>query len=236
MGALALSCISRSLPVLAAEPSGIRRLGILAGGSRSEELEGFRPRLLEALGAYGYVEGKNLTLEWRFTNNDQALNAPLAADLVRSGVDALLTQGTPRTRALQRATATVPIVAGAGDPVGSGFAKSLAKPGGNITGLSFADTVIAQKQIELLCAMAPAIKRLLIFRLRRYGSVSELDRPLETAARQAGMEPDVRAVSGFDEVETGVKAMRGSLTGAAFIPDDFRLEIDPSSTAGRQRR
>ena len=230
LGAAALSCVSHSLPI-AAQPARMRRLGILSGHGRNREFEAFRLRLLEALGSLGYVEGKNIVIEWRLTDNDQARNAPLAMDLVNSGVDALLTQGTPRTRALQHATSTIPIVTGVGDPVGSGFAKTLAKPGGNITGLSYADTVIAQKQIELLREMAPAVRRVLIFRLRQYGNVSELNEPLVVAARQAGITSEVRAVSGFDEFEMGLNALRGSLTGAAFIPDDFRLEIDPSKVA-----
>src|SRR5215203_5381187 len=145
----------------AAEPApGKRRLAVLLYGL-ADEWSFFPDELRAALGPLGWVEGSNLASEWRYAKDPELLRSHAAA-LVASAPDAILTRGTPATRALQQATKTIPILTGVGDPVGSGFARSFARPGGNITGLSWAQTETAQKQVELLRAMAPRLTTLLI--------------------------------------------------------------------------
>jgi putative ABC transport system substrate-binding protein len=116
----------------------IWRVGFLSQRARPESLDaddfGGFPRGMREL---GYVEGRNLVIEWRFADSRVERLPDLAAELVQLKVDAILAAGTPATGAAQKATATIPVVmASVADPVGSGLVASLARPGGNITGPS----------------------------------------------------------------------------------------------------
>ena len=109
----------------------------------------------------GYVEGSNVNFEWRFAEGQYSRIPELAEDLVRRRVDVIFTAGTPGVRAAQRATKTIPIVvAGFADPVGGGFAASLARPGGNITGLASMFEDIEGKRLELLSSVLPQRARI----------------------------------------------------------------------------
>ena len=111
----------------------------------------------------GYVEGKNLVIEWRSAEGNNERLAALAAELVNLKVDVIVAASTLPVRAAQKATTTIPIVmAGIGDPVGGGFVKSLARPGGNITGLSNINVDIAAKQLEMLMSMVPKLSRVAV--------------------------------------------------------------------------
>src|SRR6266508_1504430 len=114
------------------------RVGFLTPQRRPDSLQhGIFAAFLGGMRELGYLEGKNLMVEWRFADGRYERLVGLAAELVRVGVDVIVTLGTISTAAAQKATSTIPIVMGSVDnPVGSGFVKSLARPGGNITGLS----------------------------------------------------------------------------------------------------
>ena len=162
-------------------PPGQRRLGVLR---YDQEDDSRWPELRQALAALGWVDGMNLRTEWHFANRDAVRLAALAAALVRSGVDAVLTNGSTTTRALQRASQTLPIITGVGDPVGSGFAQTLARPGGNITGLSWGFVETTQKQLQFLREMVPQLAHLTIIqRANRQGDVAEGTRTVEAAAQ-----------------------------------------------------
>jgi putative ABC transport system substrate-binding protein len=139
------------------------RIGVLAGGSPSptaQIYEAFRQGLREL----GYVEGQNLVLEFRYGEGKGERLADLAAELVRLNVDVIVTSSTPAIQAVKEATRTIPIVmAFSGDPVGTGLVASLAKPGGNITGLSDIGPEISGKQLELLKEAFPTISRVAFF-------------------------------------------------------------------------
>jgi len=108
----------------------------------------------------GYADGKNLVIEWRYADGKFDRLPGLAAELVRMKLEVIVTHSTPATQALQRATSTIPIVfASSGDPVGRGLAASLARPGGNITGLSIITPDVYPKQLELLKLIMPALSR-----------------------------------------------------------------------------
>ena len=108
----------------------------------------------------GYVEGKNLVIEWRFADGKLERLPGLAAELVQLKVDVIVTAGSPAISAAQKATTTIPIVmASAGDPVGSGFVKSLARPGGNITGLSNMSWRYQRQALEMLRSVVPKLSR-----------------------------------------------------------------------------
>ena len=117
----------------------------------------------QGLRELGYVEGKNLIIEWRSAEGNNERLAGLAAELVNLKVDVIVTAGTPAISAAQKATTAIPIVMGnIGDPVGSGFVKSLARPASNITGLSSMAGDVYLKQIEMLLSMVPRLSRVAV--------------------------------------------------------------------------
>ena len=133
---IAVTLLTVAVAVEAQQPTKIPRIGYLGFGSPSTiptRIEAFRQGLREL----GYVEGKNIFIEWRHAEGNADRLPSLAAELLRIKVDVIVTNGPYSTRAAKKATVTIPIVmASVGDPVGDGIVASLARPGGNITGLS----------------------------------------------------------------------------------------------------
>ena len=138
------------------------RIGVLAGGIATAE----SPRgasFRQGLRDLGYVEGQNLVLEWRSSGGQVERLPDLAAELVRLKVDVIVATDNPAIAAAQRATSTIPIVmVVAMDPVRTGFVDSLARPGGNITGLTFQGTDIQGKALQLLKAAVPTVSRVAV--------------------------------------------------------------------------
>jgi ABC-type uncharacterized transport system substrate-binding protein len=159
LAALAVLALALLAAPLAAEaqPAGkVWRIGLLTAGGRSTEqsasFEAFRYGLSER----GYVEGRNLAIEYRYAEGDLDRLPALAAELLAKKVDVVVTVSTPAALAAKSATSTIPIVmATAGDPVGTGLVSSLSRPGANITGLSLLSTDITAKRLELtdLCTL-----------------------------------------------------------------------------------
>ena len=156
--ALGALLIALSVSSEAQQPAGISRIGILIASSASfysARVEAFRQRLREL----GYVEGKNILIEYRYAEGKLERLPDLAAELVRLKVDVIVTTG-PGILAAKKASPTMPIVfAAAGDPVGSGLVSSLARPGGNITGLSLMSPDLDGKRLELLKEAFPKVGR-----------------------------------------------------------------------------
>src|SRR5712691_1313273 len=135
--ALGCLCVAPLAPE-AQPPTHVHRIGVLAGTTR--EQDPFVGAFLEGMRALGYVEGQNLVMEYRGAEGQYERFPALAAELVRLQVDVLMMGATPAALAAKQATSTIPIVmVGIGDAVGSGLVASLARPGGNITGLSVMD-------------------------------------------------------------------------------------------------
>jgi putative ABC transport system substrate-binding protein len=143
----------------AQQPARIHRIGILSpssGSFFSARDEAFRQRL----GELGYVEGKNILIEYRYAEGKGERLPDLAAELVQLKVDVIVTTSPGTTLAAKKASATIPIVfAAAGDPVGTGLVSSLAQPGGNITGLSLMAPDLDGKRLELLKEAFPKVAR-----------------------------------------------------------------------------
>ena len=141
----------------------VPRIGYLSSTSLSAEssrLDGFR----QALRELGHVEGENIVLEYRFAEGKFDRLPGLAAELVGLKVDVIVTTGSPATRAAQQATRTIPLVMTVvGDPIADGFITSLAKPGGNITGLTQISRELSGKRLELLKEAFPKISRVAVF-------------------------------------------------------------------------
>jgi putative ABC transport system substrate-binding protein len=141
----------------------VPRIGYLSAQSPSAEssrLDGFR----QVLRDLGYVEGKNIVIEYRYAEGKFDRLPDLAAELVRLKIDVIVTPGSPSTRAAQQATRTIPLVMTVvGDPIQAGFIASLAKPGGNITGLTQISPQLSGKRLELLKEAFPKISRVAVF-------------------------------------------------------------------------
>src|SRR5262245_20020050 len=146
----------------AQQPKKVPRIGFLAivsASAISDRIEAFRQGLREL----GYVEGKNIVIEWRYAEGKLDRLPRLVVELIRLKVDIIVSAGPQNTRAAKEATSTIPIVMGFdNDPVGNGFVASLARPGGNITGLSNLAPEISGKQLELLKEIVPKLSRVAI--------------------------------------------------------------------------
>jgi putative tryptophan/tyrosine transport system substrate-binding protein len=153
MGAAALGPLSLGLAAAAK----VWRVGIVDTHPRDKD--GMGQRFVNAMRDLGYVEGRDIEYVHRYPKGDWvtfgAQLQVIANELVRSRLDAIVGSSTPSTKALQRATTTIPIVTNAGDPVGAGFAKSVARPGGNITGVALASPELFRKVFEYLKAIIP---------------------------------------------------------------------------------
>jgi putative ABC transport system substrate-binding protein len=149
-------------PVLAQQSTKVPRISYLTGTNLSAtgRPEAFRQGLREL----GYVEGKNIVIEWRSADGTRDRQRALAAELVRLNVDVIVTGGTSSTRFAKEATVTIPIVMTQDDdPVGRGLIASLARPGGNVTGLSSLAPELSGKRLELLKEVVPGLTRVAVF-------------------------------------------------------------------------
>ena len=214
---LTLSLLAAPLAAQAQRPGKSPRIGILhlstAADSLSEAFE-------QGLRDLGYVVGKNLVLEYRFAAGQFERLPALAAELVQLPVDVLVTAG-PGALAAKQATATIPIVFPVfADPVGEGLVASLARPGGNVTGLSIMGTDLAAKRLELLTAVVPGLRRLaLLWNPDRPGHALQIQE-IHAAAAQGGIHVDVLEVRSPLEFDRAFLTMGDTGVGAAIIIDE----------------
>jgi putative ABC transport system substrate-binding protein len=156
------AAVGLPLAARAQQAGKVPRIGLLSMASPLtfvSRLEGLRQGLRD----FGYVEGANITIEYRWAQGRYERLPELAAELVRSNVDLIVTHGTPGSLAAKRATVTIPIViASIGDPVAVGIVTNLARPGGNITGQTFFNPELRAKRIELLKEVKPPIARVAV--------------------------------------------------------------------------
>lgn len=164
---------------------------------------------VERLRELGWTEGVNLQLEFRFGQGSAAGIANAAAELVASKPDVLLASGTPPVRALANATRAVPIVmAGAGDPVGTGIVASLARPGGNVTGVSMLGQEIIPKTLELLRELLPKARRIDLVGSAVNPGNDFFDRVWADAVRAAGVEGQMVIVPRVEDIESTIGGIR----------------------------
>jgi putative tryptophan/tyrosine transport system substrate-binding protein len=187
----------------AQQPTKVPQVGFLAAISPvaiSARIEAFR----QGLNELGYIEGKNIGVEWRSAGADRVPG--LAAELVRLKVDVIVTAGPLSTRPAQGATKTIPIVmAQDDDPVGNGFVASLARPGGNITGLASLSPELSGKQLELLKEIVPKLSRMAVLgSSTRPGNAQSL-RETELAAGAFGVKLQYLDVLGPKDIDTAFR-------------------------------
>jgi putative ABC transport system substrate-binding protein len=195
----------------AQQPTKIPRIGFLGGSlsATATRVEAFRQGLREL----GYVEAKNIIIEWRYAEGKPDHEREFAAELVRLKVDVIVTAGSTSTRAAKEATATIPIVMTQDpDPVGNGFVASLARPGRNITGLSNLGPELSGKRLELLKEVVPRLTRVAVFGTSSFAGNAQILREVELAAGVLKVKLQYLDVLGPKDIET---AFRGASKGRA---------------------
>ena len=207
----------------AQDPGKVRRIGFLASRSRStlSNPDVYYDAFMQGMRELGYVEGKNLIIEWRFADGKYERLPGFAVELVQMKVDIIVTHGVPGTQAAQRATHTIPIVTAATtDPVGSGFAVSLARPRGNITGLSNMFLDHSSKHIELLKTMMPRLSRVTVLVNPGNSVHPAILKSIQAAAQQLGIK--VRPVDARtpEEIERGFATMTRERAEAVIVAQD----------------
>jgi putative ABC transport system substrate-binding protein len=186
------------------------RIGYLTAASPSA-MATWTQAFQQGLRDLGYVEGRNIIIEWRSADGKAARLPGLAAELVRLTVDVIVTGGSTSTGAAKEATGTIPIVMGMDtDPVGSGFVASLARPGGNITGLSTLSPEISGKQLELLKETVPKLSRVAVFGISTRAGNAQSLKETELAAGAFGVQVQYLDILGPKDIET---AFRGATKG-----------------------
>jgi len=203
IGMLAAGIIAAPLASKAQTAPTVRRIGFLGSGARptTDELhEGDAP-----LRALGWVEGKNLIVERRYTNGRAELLRPLAEELVRLNVELIVTHGSGATLAAKNATTTIPIVImSAGDPVRTGLVASLSRPGGNITGYSIVNPELDAKRLATLRELLPAMKRLGFLENSTNPYYRATRKDFEQACRSLGIQPIFVEVATAGELQDAV--------------------------------
>jgi len=190
----------------AQQPKKVPRIGYLAGASHAAiafRVEAFRQGLREL----GYLEGKNIGIEYRYSEGNFRRQKELAFELARANVDVIVTSGPASTRAAKEATATIPIIMTFdSDPVGSGSVASLARPGGNITGLSTLAPEISGKQLELLKEIVPKLSRVAVIGSSANPGNAQVLKGMEAAAQVFSVKLQYLDILDPKELETVFRA------------------------------
>jgi putative ABC transport system substrate-binding protein len=212
---LALSLLVAPLCADAQPPATVPRIGYLSPGSpASPAVEAFR----QALRELGWVEGQNIVIEWRYTEGQFDRFPDLAAEFVRLRMDVIVSSAGRSIPALKHATQTIPIVMlNVSDPVQSGLVASLARPGGNITGVVNLTHELDQKRLELLKEAVPSITRMAVLWDPSLATHVQGLRDLEAVARAVGVQLHPLAVQSLDELESAFVAMRRDHTDALLV-------------------
>jgi putative ABC transport system substrate-binding protein len=196
----------------AQQPKRIPMIGYLAASSTATvNINALRQGLREL----GYVEGKTITIEYRFAEGKLDRLHDLVAELVRLKVDVIVTGGGTSTRAAKDATATIPIVMTQGDdPIGSGFVVSLARPGGNVTGLSAMSTDLSGKRLELLKEIVPKLSRVAVL----VGQVQQTNpaqmKEIEVSAHALGLQLQILPLLAPKDIEAAFQTATNGRAGA----------------------
>ena len=201
-------------------------IGFLGASSRSA-IDRFLAALVLRLHELGWIDGRSVVIEYRWAAGRNERMAEIATEFVRMKVDIIVTHGTAAVIAAKQATSIIPIVfAVAADPVGTGLVASLARPGGNVTGLSIQQTDTAAKRLELLRQVIPNLQRLaIIANPGSPGSVSEM-LEVQTAAKTLGLETSAIGIRRAEDIAPAFETAKGGA-------DAVFIVIDPLLTAHR---
>ena len=224
MVALTLSILAASLTADATPAVHVRRIGFLtiyAAPAEAETRQAPISAIWQAMQELGWREGQNITVESRYAAGHMERLPELAADLVRLRVEVIITQGTVATRAAMHATTTIPIVMMVvNEPVRVGLVASLARPGGNITGLAAISDELWPKQLELLKEAVPMVSRVAVLWNPANFSHGPALKGIVVAARSLGMQPQLHEARGPDEFDSAFAAMTRARAGALLVVAD----------------
>jgi ABC-type uncharacterized transport system substrate-binding protein len=212
-GLLATPCAVEAQPA-----KHVPRIGFLSAGSPAANAarpEAFRQGLREL----GYVEGQNIVIEWRYAEEKFDRLRELAAELVRLKVDVIVTAAPSPTRAAKEATAAIPIVMGGigGDPVEAGFFASLARPGGNVTGLTALAQELSDKQLELLKELVPRLSQVAVLGTPTFPGSTQVATELDRAAGALQVQLHYLDVRGSEDMETAFREARARRADAVLV-------------------
>jgi putative ABC transport system substrate-binding protein len=203
----------------AQQPGNVRSVGFSGQSTRSAESE-FVAAFTQRLRELGWIDGRTITIEYRWSEGRAERFVQIAAEFVRLKVDVIVTAGTPQVLAAKQATSVIPIVfARTGDPVANGLVASLARPGGNVTGLSSQGDDLAGKRLELLREVVPGLRRVAI--LANVGnpfSVIELGEG-QAAARTLGLEFDALEIRRAEDIVPAFETIKGRAEALYVCPD-----------------
>ena len=193
----------------------VARIGVLTFTQLTAPVQ---ESLRQGLRDQGYVEGQNLRIEWRAAEGRPERAKSLAAELVQLKVDVIVANLTPAVQAAKDATTTIPIVmASAGNPVGTGFVKSLSRPGGNITGLTGISAELAGKRVELLRELMPGLTRVGFLVNGSNPFAKSLIEETRTAAKRAGLQIQIIDVRRAADVEAALDGLRMGRVGGVIV-------------------
>jgi len=210
-----------------AQQSGKRAIGLLSPASRSPSVV---PAFFDALAELGWIEGKNVVFERRYAENRLERLPELAAELVRLNVDVIVAIGTPGPLAAKRATSTIPIVmTAAGDPLGSGLVASLARPGGNVTGMSLMAPDLGGKRLELLKELLPRLARVAVLWNATNPYAAIVFKEMQAAGPTLGIEVQSLEVRSPDDFDGAFEIARRQR------PDALITVEDPLTFSHRKR-
>jgi len=213
------AAVAWPLAARAQQPGKLPTIGFMGQTTRSAAGE-WTAAFVQRLRELGWIDGRNLAIEYRWGEGRDERFAQIAAEFVRLNVDIIVTSGTPQVLAVKQATSVIPIVfATAGDPVGTGLVLSLARPGGNVTGLSNQNLDLAGKRLELLREVVPNLRRLAI--------IANVDNPAvvldlgeaQAAAQMLGLEVVIPEIRRAEDIAPAFKALEGRAQALYVTPD-----------------
>jgi putative ABC transport system substrate-binding protein len=201
-------------------------------------LDLFAAVFVQRLRELGWIEGRTIAIEYRWAEGSSERAAEIALEFVRLKVDVIATSGGPNVAAAKRETSVIPIVfAAAGDPVASGFVASLARPGGNVTGLSNQQTDTAGKRLELLREVVPGLRRLAILGLVGNTAIVQEIGEVQAAARTLGLEVVTSEIQRAEDIAPAFEALKGRAEALYVCSDPLvstnRIRINTLARAAR---
>ena len=232
MVALVLWVLAGALTVQAQQVPKVHRIGLLeptSAATNAANLNAFRQGLREL----GYVEGRDFVIEYRSSDGHGERYPQLAGELVRLKVDLILTRGTPAALAAKNATGSIPVVmTSIGDPVGSGIVASLARPGGNITGLTSIATALYSKRVELLKELVPKAGRIAALFNMGNPAVPPQWKEVETAAQSLGLQAQLLDVRRREDLEAAFESAIRRRADALVVGLDTFLQANQRTIVG----
>jgi ABC-type uncharacterized transport system substrate-binding protein len=211
-----LATVLVTTPASAQQPTKMPKIGFLGAGPASRP---WHTSFLREFQKLGYVDGKNVTFIYRFADTNYDRLPALAEELVRLKVDVIITPGSNDTRAAKNATKTIPIVfLGAGsDPVALGLVDSLARPGGNLTGVSNIASALAGKRLELLTETIPKLSRVAVLWNPQNAGSAQVWKESQLPAKEMGLQLHSMVVNSADKLESEFKAAVNARSGALVV-------------------